>query len=69
MLADDALQFGRLEQLPLFYLKSRGIGAENARALLTYAFAAEVLETIEVDALRVTLEKAIFERFTHHRMD
>ncbi len=60
---------GRLEQLPLFYLKSRGIGAENARALLTYAFAAEVLETIEVDALRVTLEKAIFERFTHHRMD
>ena len=60
---------GRLEELPLFYLKSRGIGADNARALLTYAFAAEVLETIEIDALRVALEKAVFERFTHLRME
>ncbi len=60
---------GRLEEMALFYLKSRGIGHENARALLTYAFAAEVLETIEIDALRTTLEKAIFERYTHARME
>jgi Fe-S cluster assembly protein SufD len=60
---------GRLEELPLFYLKSRGIGAENARALLTYAFAAEVLETIEIDALRLELERAVFERFTHLRLE
>ena len=56
---------GRLEELPLFYLKSRGIGAESARALLTYAFAAEVLETIEIDVLRLELERAVFKRFTH----
>jgi len=60
---------GRLEELPLFYLKSRGIGAENARALLTYAFAAEVLETIEIDPLRTALETDIFERFTHLRLE
>jgi Fe-S cluster assembly protein SufD len=56
---------GRLDQLSLFYMKSRGIGAENARALLTYAFAAEVLETIELDTLRVGLEARVFQRFTN----
>ncbi|HVZ49488.1 MAG TPA: Fe-S cluster assembly protein SufD [Gemmatimonadaceae bacterium] len=56
---------GRLDELALFYLKSRGVGAENARALLTYAFAAEVLETVELDALRDGLERIAFERFTH----
>jgi len=56
---------GRLDELALFYMKSRGIGAENSRALLTYAFAAEVLETVELDALREGLERIAFERFTH----
>ncbi len=56
---------GRIDELSLFYLKSRGIGGETARALLTYAFAAEALETIEIDALRLTLERQVFERFTH----
>lgn len=56
---------GRLDDDALFYLRSRGIGGENARSLLTYAFAAEALETIEIDALRLTLEQAVFERFTH----
>jgi Fe-S cluster assembly protein SufD len=60
---------GRLDELPLFYLKSRGIGTESARALLTYAFAAEVLETIEIDPLRVALERAVFERFTHTALE
>jgi Fe-S cluster assembly protein SufD len=55
---------GRLDEGALFYMKSRGLGAEYARALLTYAFAAEVLETIEVDALRDGLEAQAFARFT-----
>ena len=56
---------GKMDEMALFYLKSRGIGGDNARALLTYAFAAEVLETIEIDALRIELERAIFQRFTN----
>ena len=56
---------GRLDEVALFYLKSRGMSAEHARAVLTYAFAAEVLETVELDALRDGLERIAFERFTH----
>ncbi|GAC1516801.1 MAG: Fe-S cluster assembly protein SufD [Gemmatimonadaceae bacterium] len=54
---------GRLDATSLFYMKSRGIGAELARKLLTYAFAADVLETIEVDAVREGLERATLDRY------
>lgn len=60
---------GRMDDMALFYLKSRGIGGENARSLLTYAFAAEALETIEIDALRIALEKSVFERFNHSALE
>jgi len=35
--------------------------------LLTYAFAAEALELIEIDTLRIGLEERVFEHFTHTR--
>jgi Fe-S cluster assembly protein SufD len=54
---------GRLDELAMFYLNSRGIGPETARILLTYAFAADVLETIELEPLRVELEKMVLARF------
>jgi Fe-S cluster assembly protein SufD len=60
---------GRIDESALFYLRSRGIPADDARAVLTYAFAAESLETIEVDALRLQLERGVFERFTHTRLE
>jgi Fe-S cluster assembly protein SufD len=47
----------------MFYLNSRGIGPETARILLTYAFAADVLETIELEPLKVQLEKMVLARF------
>jgi Fe-S cluster assembly protein SufD len=55
---------GRIDETALFYMKSRGIPNAEARKLLTYAFAAEVLETIPVDALRDGLERLTLERFT-----
>jgi Fe-S cluster assembly protein SufD len=55
---------GRIDETALFYMKSRGIPNTEARKLLTYAFAAEVLETIPVDALREGLERMTMERFT-----
>ena len=55
---------GRVDETALFYMKSRGVNKELARRLLTYAFAAEVLETIEVEAVRQELERATLERFT-----
>jgi Fe-S cluster assembly protein SufD len=56
---------GRLDQMALFYMKSRGVGAELARQLLTYAFAADVIETIEVGAVRDGLERLTLDRFTN----
>ncbi|MDB4876997.1 MAG: FeS assembly protein SufD [Gemmatimonadetes bacterium] len=54
---------GQIDATALFYLKSRGIENGLARRLLTYAFAADVLETIEVDEIRQSLERMSLERF------
>ena len=55
---------GRLDETSLFYMKSRGINARTARELLTYAFAADVLETIELAEVREGLEAATLRRYT-----
>lgn len=60
---------GRLDEVGLFYMKSRGIGDERARQLLTYAFAADVLEMIELDELREALEAMVLHRFTKQLED
>jgi Fe-S cluster assembly scaffold protein SufB len=57
---------GRLDETSLFYMKSRGIDARTARELLTYAFAADVLETIEQVEVREALEAATLKRYTEH---
>jgi len=54
---------GRLDEMAMFYLNSRGIGPEAARILLTYAFAADVLETIELEPLKKNLEALVLARF------
>lgn len=59
---------GRLDETALFYMKSRGISATLARQLLTYAFAADVLETIELEAVRDSLESLTMERFTSNEV-
>ena len=54
---------GQIDQTALFYLKSRGIDNGLARRLLTYAFAAEVLETLDIDSIREGLQRMTLERF------
>ena len=54
---------GRLDEIAMFYLNSRGIGPDAARMLLTYAFAADVLETIELEPLKKGLEEMVLARF------
>jgi Fe-S cluster assembly protein SufD len=53
---------GQLDEEQLFYLRTRGIGREAARQLLTYAFANEVLGRIPIDPLRAELEGLLFAR-------
>ena len=60
---------GRLDETSLFYMKSRGINARTARELLTYAFAADVLETIECAEVREGLEEATLQRYIDQHRD
>jgi Fe-S cluster assembly protein SufD len=53
---------GNLDALAGFYLKSRGIGPALGRKILTYAFAAEVLEEIPYEAVRRELETVVMAR-------
>ncbi len=53
---------GQLDPDETFYLQTRGLSNERARNLLTYAFAAEVIERIPVATLRSALAKIVLER-------
>ena len=46
---------GRLDEEALFYLRCRGIGLEQARSLLTYAFASEMLNQINIEPMQAAL--------------
>ena len=52
---------GDLDEEALFYLMSRGIGAEEARGLLVRAFSEEMIEAVPDDAIRRWLEKGLVE--------
>ena len=55
---------GRLEETPLFYLRSRGIPEEEARALLIQSFVGEVVDGIQntdiQDMIREKVNKWLF---------
>lgn len=53
---------GQIGRDALFYLRSRGIGLKEARDLLTYAFASEVIRGIRVDLIRDQLHHLTMSR-------
>jgi Fe-S cluster assembly protein SufD len=53
---------GQVDAQSLFYLRSRGIGEEAARALLVYAFAAEVISRVALPPVRRRLEGLLAHR-------
>jgi Fe-S cluster assembly protein SufD len=50
---------GQLDPNALFYLRSRGLGLDEARSLLTYAFANDIIGRIKIEPLRAQLEEAL----------
>ncbi len=50
---------GQLDETSLFYLKSRGINEAQARGLLTFAFANEVVKRIDVESIKTELTQLI----------
>lgn len=55
---------GRLDDLARFYARSRGIPMLAAERLLTYAFAAEVIEEVALEPVRRELERLVRERLS-----
>lgn len=54
---------GQLDENALFYMQQRGIPADEARHLLMYAFAGEVIENIKIESLRDRLHLLVEKRF------
>lgn len=52
---------GQLDKDAVFYLRSRGIGHEDARSLLTYAFANEIISRIKIPSIREQLNAAVLQ--------
>lgn len=50
---------GQLDNSALFYLRSRGIPLKEAKALLTYAFANNVLESVQIPELKNRINSLI----------
>ncbi len=53
---------GQVDEDAVFYLRSRGVGRDEARKLLTKAFASEILDDVKVEAVREQASTALFER-------
>ncbi len=53
---------GQLDEEAMFYLRSRGITEDNARMLLMYAFAADVINHISIDPLRNRIDDMVKKR-------
>ena len=50
---------GQLDEDAMFYLRSRGIPEKEARALLMYAFANNVLSSVRIPELKARINKLI----------
>jgi len=53
---------GQLDKDALFYLRSRGIPMKEAKALLMYAFANNVLESVKINAIKTRINKIIAQK-------
>lgn len=54
---------GKLDEDKIFYLRTRGLSADNAKKLLMHAFASEVVDEIRIEELRAYVEEKISIRF------
>ncbi len=53
---------GQLDDNALFYLRSRGIDKRQARLMLMFGFAHEVIQNIKVEALRERMDNLVMQR-------
>jgi Fe-S cluster assembly protein SufD len=53
---------GPIDQMQLYYLRSRGLSLEAARSVLTYGFGAEILDRMRQPEVRDRLDRLVRER-------
>ena len=53
---------GQLDEKALFYMRSRGIGITEAKAVLTYAFASEAINNIKIDEVSLLARTLLAEK-------
>jgi Fe-S cluster assembly protein SufD len=53
---------GQLEADEMFYLRTRGLSESAARNLLTYGFAAEIVDHIPIASVAASLRRAVMEQ-------
>ena len=51
---------GQLDEEAMFYLRARGLTYVEARDMLIYAFADDILDRIKVEPLRARLEGELY---------
>lgn len=54
---------GQLDETSMFYLQSRGIGVDDARDILTYAFIAEMVDRVDLPELQARVKSLVVKRF------
>lgn len=60
---------GRLDDDALFYLRTRGLDEDQARALLTYAFASEIVDRLKIPSLRDLLQRELTAQLSRQRTE
>ena len=53
---------GQIDEETMFYLRSRGISEEDARRLLVFAFAAEIVDRMKIEPVREQVRRALFQQ-------
>lgn len=54
---------GQLDEMQVFYMRTRGLSEQTAKLLLKQAFMADVIETVRMDGLRDRLHMLVERRF------
>jgi Fe-S cluster assembly protein SufD len=57
---------GQLDEEALFYLRTRGIGENDAKALLNFAFASDVIQNIKITSLKNNLLRLLANKLNSH---
>ncbi len=56
---------GQLDDAAMFYLRSRGLGVSESRAMLVHAFAGDILNRVKIAPVREYLERTLTARLPH----